>query len=229
MRTRKDAEPVQAPGFRYRCEGESCVVVELERGKALLAERGRLVYRVGEVGWELAAESGWRPRDWFHRMHRRAVGMAARLDRYSGPGEVCLGTGAPGVIRAVELTGAKTVVAQAESVVAMSEGVWSEIVLARRMRGESVGGQFILLRLAGEGVVFLCAHGSAMEVDLAFGEVLETACWAAAWYDGTADLEVVTATRRGRGSRRGSGEELTGFKGPGRVTVQSVRPSKWVR
>ena len=110
-------------GVRYRIAGSGKVVIELESGGAAMAESSRLVYRRGEVDWSLAASGRGVVGKWPNRAQRQAAGMAARMSRYEGAGEVGFAPASPGAVSAVELRpGVAEVVCQAESLVAVEAG-----------------------------------------------------------------------------------------------------------
>ena len=202
-------------GLRHRIEGSGNVVVELSAGEEVMAEAGRVLFRRGGVEWAAAGNG----RSWLGKVvngiQRRAAGLPARMSRYRGPGEVGFGIGAAGVVRPVELSAGSNVLVQAGSVLAVSAGVVADVALVRRIRGRD-GGTLAMERLTGSGVALLGALGEAVEVELAAGERLEAAWWAIAWYDATAEFEVVV-----RGGR--SRTHFAAITGPGRVTLQVHR------
>ena len=209
-------------GLRYQIAGSGEVLVRLESGCAVLAESGRLVYRRGEVDWSLAAGGRGALGRWLQGAQRRAAGMEARMNRYEGAGEVAFAPAAPGAVSAVELRpGAADVVCQAESLVAVETGVRAEVALARRIREAGSRTTLAMVRLAGEGVAFLCAHGSGLTVELEAGEAVEAAWWAVAWYEATADYRLAVAD--GGGLLREPRAWMAGISGPGRVVLQGQR------
>ena len=194
----------------------------LEPGGAVLAESSRLVYRRGEVGWSLAVGGRGVLGTWLHGAERRAAGMEARMSRYEGAGEVAFAPAAPGAVSAVEVRpGATDVVCQAESLVAVEAGVRAEVALVRRIREAAARTTLAMVRLSGEGAAFLCAHGSAVTVELEAGEPLEAAWWAVAWYEATADYRLLVTG--GGGMFREPRGWLAGITGPGRVVLQGQR------
>ena len=210
-----------ASGLRYRIAGSGEVVVALESGVAVLAESSRLVYRRGEVDWSLATGGRGVVGTWLHRAERQAAGMAARMSRYEGTGEVAFAPAAPGAVSAVEVRpGAADVVCQAESLLAVEAGVRADVALVRRIREAGARTTLAMVRLSGEGAAFLCAHGSGVTVELEAGEPLEAAWWAVAWYEATAGYRMVTG---GGGMFREPRAWLAEITGPGRVVLQGQR------
>ena len=209
-------------GLRYRIAGSGEVVVGLEPGGAVLAESSRLVYRRGEVDWSLTASGRGVVGTWLHRAERRSAGMEARMSRYEGAGEVGFAPACPGEVSAVALRpGAADVVCQAESLVAVEAGVRADVALVRRIREAGSRTTLAMLRLTGEGVAFVCAHGSAAPVELDAGEALEAAWWAVAWYEATADYRLLVTG--GGGMFRETRAWMAGITGPGLVVLQGQR------
>ncbi len=209
-------------GLRYRIADSGEVVVAVEPGSAVLAESGRLMYRRGEVDWSLAASGRGMVGRWLQRAERRSAGMEARMSRYAGAGELGFAPAVPGEVSAVELRpGAADVVCQAESLVAVEAGIRADVALVRRIREAGSRTTLAMLRLTGEGVAFLCAHGSAAPVELDAGEPLEAAWWAVAWYEATADYRLLVTG--GGGMSRETRAWMAGITGPGLVVLQGQR------
>ena len=147
------------------------MVIALESGAAVMAGSSRLVYRRGEVDWSLASSGRGVVGKWLHRAQRRAAGMEARMSRYEGAGEVGFAPASPGAVTAVELRpGLADVVCQAESLVVVEAGIQADVALVRRIREAGSRTTLAMIRLTGEGVAFLCAHGAAVTVELEAGE-----------------------------------------------------------
>ena len=209
-------------GLRYRIARTGAVVIELESGGVVIAESSRLVYRRGEVDWSLAAGGRGVVRKWLNRAQRRAAGMEAQMSRYEGPGEVGFVPARPGEVSAVELgPGAAEVVCQAESLMAVEAGVQADVALVRRIREAGSRTTLAMIRLRGEGVAFLCAHGAAMPVELKAGEAVEAAWWAVAWYEATAEYRMLVTG--GGGMFQDIRTSIAGIRGPGRVVLQGQR------
>ena len=158
-----------------------------------------------------------------HPLVRRAAGMPARLHRFEGPGEVALGTGLPGPVRAVELPATAGVVVERGAMLARTAGVTAEIVLSRTVRGLRARDTMMLQRLGGEGVAWVQTPAAAVEVDVGVDETVEVLARALVMFEGTVELEVRSATRpRLLAWRSSSGEALwAALSGPGRVVLQS--------
>ncbi|MYA09838.1 MAG: AIM24 family protein [Acidobacteria bacterium] len=124
--------------------------------------------------------------------------MAARMSQYRGAGEVGFAPASPGPVVPVELAAdLADVVCRAESLLAVEAGVRTEVALVRRIREARSRTKLAMIWLAGEGVAFLCAHGTPIPVTLEEGETVEAAWWAVAWHEATADYRILTADSGG--------------------------------
>ena len=117
--------------------------------------------------------------------------------------------------------GAAGLVCQAESLVAFEAGVRADMALVRRIREAESRTTLAMIRLTGEGVAFLCAHGAAMPVELNAGEAVEAAWWAVAWYEATAEYRILVTG--GGGMFQDTRTLMAGIRGPGRVVLQGQR------
>lgn len=209
-------------GLRYRIAMSGEVVIALEPGAAVMAESSRLVYRYGEVDWSLAASDRGVVGKWLHSTQRRAAGMAARMSQYRGAGEVGFAPASPGLVVPVELAAdLADVVCQAESLVAVEADVRTDVALVRPIREARSRTTLTMIRLAGDGLAFLCAHGTALPMRLEEGEAVEAAWWAVAWYEATADYRILTADSGG--IVRDGPKLMARITGPGRVVLQGQR------
>lgn len=209
-------------GLRYRLAPAGELVVGLEPGAAVMAESSRLVYCRGEVEWSLADGGRGAVASWLSRTQRRAAGMEARMSRYEGTGEVGFAPAGPGLVVAVELApDVAAVVCQAESLLAIESGVRTEVALGRRIREVGSRTTLAMVSLTGEGVAFLCAHGTPVPVTLEAGEAVQAAWWAVAWYEATADYRILAAGSGGM--VRDTAKLMARITGPGRVVLQGQR------
>ena len=148
--------------------------------------------------------------------------MAARMSQYRGAGEVGFAPASPGPVVPVELAAdLADVVCRAESLLAVEAGVRTEVALVRRIREAGSRTKLAMVWLAGEGMAFLCAHGTPVPVTLEAGEVVEAAWWAVAWHEATADYRILTA--RGSAMVRDPRTLMARITGPGRVVLQGQR------
>jgi len=203
-------------GIRYRLEGGG-VRVTLPEGQAMVAEADRLLYREDGVSWSLAGSGAGRMRGWVNRIQRRAAGLADRMSRYDGPGEVAFAAGATAEVEPVELVKGDNLVVAAPAFLAAAVGVQVDVALVEKVREEGERRTLAMYRLIGEGLALLAASGDAVRMHLRPDEAVEAAVWAVAWYEATGGYEL-----RVRGGRRRN--HVARITGPARVVVQTARP-----
>ncbi|MDE3261416.1 MAG: AIM24 family protein [Acidobacteriota bacterium] len=203
-------------GIRYRVEGGG-VRVAIPEGQAMVAEADRLLYRENSVSWSLAGSGAGRIRGWVNRVQRRAAGLAGRMSRYEGPGEVAFAAGAPVEVQAVELVKGDNLVVAAPAFLAAAAGVQVDVALLEKVRDEGERRTLVMYRLTSEGLALLAASGDALRMQLRPEEAVEAATWAVAWYEATGAYEL----RLGGGRR---GNHVARITGPARVVVQTARP-----
>jgi len=193
------------------------VRVAIPEGQTMVAEADRLLYRADGVNCSLAGSGAGRIRGWVNRAQRRAAGLAGRMSRYDGPGEVAFAAGAPAEVEPVELVKGGNFVVAAPAFLAAVAGVQVDVALVEKVREEGERRTLVMYRLTGEGLALLAASGDALRVHLRPDEAVEAAAWAVAWYDATGGYEL-----RLRGSTRGN--HVARITGPARVVVQTARP-----
>ena len=202
-------------GIRYQMEGGG-VRVAIPEGQAMVAEADRLLVRGDGVSWSLAGSgAGW-IRGWVNRIQRRAAGLAGRMSRYEGPGEMAFAAGVPAEVEPVELVKGDNLVVAAPAFLAAAAGVQVDVALVEKIREEGERRTLVMYRLTGEGLVLLAASGDAVRMHLRPDEAVEAAAWAVAWYEATGGYEL-----RVPGGPRGN--HVVRITGPARVVVQTAR------
>ena len=200
-------------GIRYRVEGGGARVA-IPEGQAMVAEADRLLVRGDGVNWSLAGSDGGRIRGWVNRIQRRAAGLAGRMSRYEGPGEVAFAAGAPAEVEPVELVQGDNLVVAASAFLAAAAGVQVDVALVEKVRDEGERRTLVMYRLTGEGLALLAASGDALRMQLRPDEAVEAASWGVAWYEATGSYEL----------RVLGGRHVARITGPARVVVQTARP-----
>lgn len=127
----------------------------------------------------------------------------------------------PGEESAAEFgPGAAEVVCRTESLLAAEAGTRGEVALVWRTVEAGSRTPVAMIRLTGEGVVFLCAQGSAATVALEAGEALEAACWGSL---GTRDSGLPDAGDGGRQDVQGDARVDGRHQWTSRVVLQGQR------
>ena len=203
-------------GIRYRLEGAGAVVA-LPEGHAMVAEAERLLYSSEGVRWSVRTADHGRVRDWVNRIQRRAAGLAGRMSRFEGPGEVGFAAGEAARIHALELRRGDNMVVGARSLLAAAATVQVDVALVEKIREDRERRTTVMYRLIGEGFVLLAAFGAGVVVELGAEEAIDAAPWGVAWYDATGGYQL-----RRVGGRRG--DHVVRITGPTRLVLQTARP-----
>jgi uncharacterized protein (TIGR00266 family) len=130
----------------------------------------------------------------------------------------------PGKIQPVDLRSwGGTLIAQKDSFLCGARGVDVTVAFTRRIGAGFFGGEgFILQKLMGDGLVFLHASGTLIELDLAPGEKLrvDTGCLVALQPTVGYDIQMVPGVKTALFG--GEGLFFMQLTGPGRVVLQTL-------
>ena len=140
-----------------------------------------------------------------------------------GAGMIAFGSGVPGNILAVDVSGGKTIIAQKRSFLASEMGVNTEVHFQKKIGAGLVGGEgFIMQKLSGNGTAFIEIDGYAVEYTLQAGQsmIVDTAYLAV--MDASCTMEVVTVSGIKNVLFGGEGLFNTVVKGPGKIILQTM-------
>jgi uncharacterized protein (TIGR00266 family) len=149
-----------------------------------------------------------------------------------GPGEVLLAHSIPGEIKAIELDGSTNYVLQKDGFFAASDTIKISTKVQNLARGLFSGEGFFVLKVSGEGTLFVSSYGSIHSIDVPPGEeIIIDNGHLVAWPDGM--FYRIEKASSGWFSSFTSGEMLVcRFQGPGQVLIQTRNPSgfgSWVK
>ena len=144
-------------------------------------------------------------------------------------GEIAFGTSFPGEIRAIELTGGKTVIAQKGSFLAATEGVKMDIFFQKKLGGALFGGEgFIMQKFSGNGTVFIEIGGGVQEYTLEAGQkkIIDTGYLVC--MDDTCSMDIETVSGVTNVLFGGEGLFNTVVTGPGKILLQTMPESNLI-
>lgn len=206
------------------------VKVRLKQGEMIKAESDAMVAMSSTIDVEGKLEGGI-----FAGLGRLLAGekfFFQKLVAKRGPGEVLLAHSIPGEIKALELDGSNNYVLQKDGFFAASDTIKISTKVQNLARGLFSGEGFFVLKVSGEGTLFVSSYGAIHTIDVPPGEeIIIDNGHLVAWPDGMFyRLEKASA---GWISSFTSGEGIVcRFKGPGRVLIQTRNPSgfgSWVK
>ena len=141
----------------------------------------------------------------------------------SSAGEVAFGASFPGEIRAIELSGGRSVIAQKGSFLACTDGVETSIFFQKKLTGALFGGEgFIMQQYSGNGTVFIEIGGGTQEFVLEAGQqkIIDTGYLVC--MDDTCSLDIQTVGSVTNALFGGEGIFNTVITGPGRIILQTM-------
>ncbi len=141
-----------------------------------------------------------------------------------GAGMIAFGSGVPGNILAVDVSGGKTIIAQKRSFLASEMGVNTEVHFQKKVGAGLVGGEgFIMQKFSGQGYVFLEVDGSTIEYELQPGQTMVVDTGSLAAMEGTVKMDT-QSVGGGLGNKMFGGEGFfnTVLTGPGRIWLQTM-------
>lgn len=196
------------------------VVCNLAGGESVRCQKGAMCWMSPNM--QMETKTGG-----LGKMFGKALtGEALTENQYTaqgGAGMIAFGSGVPGNILPVDVSGGKSIVAQKRSFLASEMGVNVETHFQKKGAAGFFGGEgFIMQKFSGQGYVFLEVDGSTVEYELQAGQsiIVDTGSLAAMDASVGMDIQMV----KGLGNMLGGGEGLfnTVLTGPGRVWLQTM-------
>jgi uncharacterized protein (TIGR00266 family) len=204
--------------------------VELQYGESVKAESDSMVSMSPTVDVEGKMEGGLM--GGLTRMLTGESFFFQTLTARRGPGKVLLAPSIPGDIVDVELDGSYSLVVQKDGFLAGSMGLQVSTKMQNIAQGLFSGEGFFILKIGGQGVVFINSYGGIHVINLEPGEeVIVDNGHLVAW----PDYMHYTVEKASSGwiSTFTSGEvAVCRFRGPGPVIIQTRNPrgfGNWIK
>ena len=218
----------------YRVIGDDLqgVIVTLDPGEAVVAEAGAMMYMQDGIRMATTLDQTGRGSGLFDKL------MSAGKRVLSGDSffvtffmnetrvrrDVAFASPYPGKILPIDLESwGGTVIAQKDSFLCGARGVDVTVAFSRRIGAGFFGGEgFILQKLTGDGLVFLHASGTLLELNLASGEILkvDTGCLVAMQPSVDYDIQMVPGIKTALFG--GEGLFFVQLTGPGKIILQTL-------
>lgn len=198
--------------------------VELAPGESVKAESGAMVAMSDHLKLTGKADGGI-----LKGIARKFSGESffmQHIEAEETAGWVMLAAAMPGAIQAVEIAAGKELTVQKNGFLASSQGVSVSTKVQSLTKGIFSGEGLFVVKIGGEGTVFLATYGSIETFDLQAGEkILIDNGHLVAW---DADMKyTLTKGAKSWTSAATSGEGLAcRFEGPGRVLIQTRNPNE---
>ncbi len=225
--------PQQCDEIDYRLLGDDlqAVIITLDPEEQVLAEAGSMLYMTDGIDMQTSMSAGQSKGflgSLFKAAGRMLTGESFFITTFSNGGsqraDVAFAAPYPGKIIAVDLaqTGGQ-LLCQKDAFLCAARGTQLSVAFQKKLGAGLFGGEgFILQRLEGDGLAFVHAGGTVMEMDLAPGQMLrlDTGCLVAFNAGVTYDIEFVGGFKNALFG--GEGLFLATLRGPGRVYLQTL-------
>lgn len=208
--------------MRYEIHGETLpvVVCELEKGEAMITEKGAMAWMSPNMQMETNAGGIGKA---FGRLFSGESMFRNTYTAKGGPGMIAFASSFPGSVRAFEVGPGQEYIFQKSAFLASETGVALSVHFHKKLGSGLFGGEgFILQRLSGRGIVFAEFDGYIMEYELEAGQqmVIDTGYLAAM----TAGCQMEIQSVPGVKNMLFGGEGLfnTVITGPGHIWLQTM-------
>ncbi|OBS53252.1 TIGR00266 family protein [Methylosinus sp. 3S-1] len=231
--------PAEALRFEIKGHEMQFVEIELDPGRACVAEAGAMMFKEAAVGMETIfgdgaqEDSGLLGKLW--RGAKRALsGSTLFMTRFTNngysPARAAFAAPYPGKILPLrlDLLGGE-LLCQRDTFLAGAPGVAIDIAFQKKIMTGLFGGEgFIMQRLSGNGIVFVHAGGAVVERELAPGEELHVDSGCLVAQTATVSFDVVPVGGVKSMFFGGEGFFFARLVGPGHVWLQSMPFSRLV-
>jgi len=215
--------PAAAEGDNFRIEGGNFPVVEITLApeSSYYAEAGAMAWMSSNVNMRTQMRGGL-----FKGLSRKFMGESLFLCSFScenGQGRVAFAPDFAGVIKPLRLREGEAYICQRNSFLVAQDTVDLSLELKKKLGAGFFGGEgFILQRLTGPGLAFVEIDGSAIERELAPGEVLQVATGFVAMYEASVTMNITRVKGISNLLFGSEGVFLTTLTGPGKVWLQTM-------
>src|SRR5688572_7418877 len=209
------------------------VIITLDPGEAVVAEAGSMMYMQNGIQMATSMDmSGRGSGKFFDKLMSAGKRVLAGDSLFvtwfttavNKRQDVAFAAPYPGKIQPIDLGSmGGTLIAQKDSFLCGARGVDVTLAFARRIGAGFFGGEgFILQKLTGDGLVFLHASGTLIELELKAGEQLrvDTGCLVAMQPSVNYDIQMVPGIKTALFG--GEGLFFMQLTGPGRVILQTL-------
>lgn len=211
-------------GMEYKIIGSTlqAVILELDPGETVYSESGGMAWMSANIAMKTSTRGGG-----LGGMLKRAVsGESLFLVEYTsegGKGFVSFASDFPGKIVPVSLVQGQEMICQKQAFLCAEKSVGLDVHFRRKLGAGLFGGEgFILQKLTGPGVAFVCLDGEIVEYTLAPGQTLKVDTGHIAMYEPTVSFDVEMMRGFNNILFGGEGLFLAVLRGPGRVWLQTM-------
>jgi len=213
-----------ATGMEYKIIGTTlqAVILELDPGETVYSESGGMSWMSANIEMTTSGRGGG-----LGGVFKRALtGESLFLNEFTsqgGKGIVAFASDFPGKIVPVVLAEGQSMIVQKQAFLCAEKTVGMEIHFRKKLGAGFFGGEgFIMQRITGPGVAFVCLDGEIVEYRLDGGQMLKVDTGHVAMYEPTVDFDIEMVKGFKNILLGGEGLFLTTLRGPGRVWLQTM-------
>jgi len=214
-------------GMEYQIIGTTlqAVILELDPGETVYSESGGMAWMSNNIEMKTSGRGGGLG----GALKRAVSGESLFLVEYTsqgGKGMVAFASDFPGKIVPINLGNGQQMICQKTAFLCAEKTVELDIHFRKRLGAGLFGGEgFILQKLTGPGVAFVCLDGEIMEYTLVANQILKVDTGHIAMYEPTVSFDVEMVKGFSNMIFGGEGLFLATLKGPGRVWLQTMPTS----
>jgi uncharacterized protein (TIGR00266 family) len=218
-------------GMEYKVIGTTlqAVILELDPGETVFSESGGMAWMSSNIDMKTSGRGGGLG----GALGRMVTGESLFLVEYTstnGKGIVSFASDFPGKIVPIHLGDGQVMICQKSAFLCAEKTVKLDIHFRKRLGAGLFGGEgFILQKLTGPGVAFVCLDGEIVEYTLVQNQVLKVDTGHVAMYEPTVAFDVEMVKGLGNIFFGGEGLFLATLKGPGRIWLQTMPTSNLAR
>jgi len=218
-------------GMEYKIIGTTlqAVILELDPGETIFSQSGGMAWMSSNIVMKTSGRGGGLG----GALSRAVSGESLFLVEYtstSGKGIVAFASDFPGKIVPIPLGQGQQMICQKTAFLCAEKTVGLDIYFRKRLGAGLFGGEgFILQKITGPGVAFVCLDGEIVEYTLASNQALKVDTGHVAMYEPTVSFDVEMMKGFSNILFAGEGLFLATLKGPGRIWLQTMPTSNLAR
>jgi len=220
-----------ATGMEYKIIGTTlqAVILELDPGETVYSESGGMAWMSSNIDMKTSGRGGGLG----GVLGRMVSGESLFLVEYTsqgGKGIVAFASDFPGKIVPIHLTQGQELICQKSAFLCAEKTVGLGIHFRRKLGAGLFGGEgFIMQKLTGPGVAFVCLDGEIVEYTLEANQMLKVDTGHVAMYEPSVAFDIEMMKGLTNIFFGGEGLFLATLRGPGRVWLQTMPTSNLAR
>jgi uncharacterized protein (TIGR00266 family) len=216
-----------ATGMEYKIIGSTlqAVIMELDPGETVYSESGGMAWMTSNIEMKTSGRGGGLG----GALARAVSGESLFLVEYTSQrdkGIVAFASDFPGKIVPLHLGPGQEMICQKTAFLCAEKTAKLDIHFRKRLGAGLFGGEgFILQKITGPGVAFVCLDGEIVEYTLAPNQVMKVDTGHVAMYEPTVSFDVEMMKGFTNILFGGEGLFLATLRGPGRIWLQTMPTS----